>query len=429
MRRFLRGALLSTLPLIFGLSAGYILVQKAWSLAKDPYQDFDIFTEVFFLIENHHVQQSEPDELIHAAIDGMVKQLDEHSHYIPPQQYAVIKKESQGWSVGIGIELNKDRTILRVLNGSPAAIAGIMVGDQITHLDNQDLQNQNLYQIQQLLQGERGSAIQVRFLRNGSEQTLKVIRDNILVTPVNILDLKNDLYYVQLEKFSKGSIRELKTQLFALAKPHEIRGIILDLRDNPGGFVEEGIQLADLFLEEGLIVEVVERDNKITQKYSAQKDPDDITRAKLIILINQNSASASELSAGALHIQNRATLLGTESYGKGSMQKVYEFKNGAALKLTVAHYQLKDELQISPEDPLKPDMEVQGYIENPKQEIIDVIQDLKIETKTKRLLMQRLSLLQTTTSASAIPRNADFQTRLQHDPQLKAAWIRLKKED
>jgi carboxyl-terminal processing protease len=425
MLRYTMGFVYSVLSLGGGLFLGYSMVHTAWSLGKDPYKDFDVFTHVFHIIENKHVETPSSESLIHSAIDGMVEQLDEHSQYIPPEKYKIVKQEADGWSVGIGIELNTEHTILRVIPSSPAAVSGLMVGDQIIHIDQKSIKKKSLKKIQHLLKGERGSLITLTFLRDGNELSKEVIRDNILINVVEVFDLEDHNVYIQLNRFTKGCVSELRNEVQELYQLHKLHGVILDLRDNPGGFVEEGVKLVDLFLEEGLIIDVVGREERHIESYHAEKNHSDIIKAKLIILINGNSASAAELSAGALQANKRAVLIGTKSFGKGSMQQIYEFENGGALKLTISRYLLPEERQIDRKKPLIPDILVSNQLEDPKKELINTIKSLNIDNQKKQLIIQRLSMLQNNRASAPIPRTDDFQYRLNNDPQLKAAWNHL----
>ena len=420
--RFLRGVSYSSLALIGGLTLGYSTVHTAWSLGTDPYKDFDVFTHVFHIIENKHVEQPSSELLIHSAIDGMVDQLDEHSWYIPPEQYKLIQREAEGWSVGIGIEINSERTILRVLPSSPAAIAGLMTGDQLTHIDGTSIKRKSLVKIQHLLKGERGSTVTLRYQRAGKEVEQEVIRDHILLKNVEIFDLGNKNVYIQLNRFKKGCVQEIRNKLQELYPLPTLSGVILDLRDNPGGFVEDGVKLVDLFLEQGTIITVEGRQDVQIASYEAEKNSTDIINAKLLILINNNSASASEITAGSLQVHKRATLIGTKSFGKGSMQQMFEFTNGSALKLTISRYVLPNGYHVDKKTPLEPDIFVSNQLENPKKELIDSIKGLDIPSDKKKFIIQRLSMLSNHRSSAPIPRSEDFQYRLDNDPQLKAAW-------
>lgn len=423
--RLIRGISYSSLALIGGITLGYSTVHTAWSLGTDPYKDFDIFTHVFHIIENKHVEQPSSELLIHSAIDGMVDQLDEHSWYIPPEKYKLVQKEAQGWSVGIGIEINSEHTILRVLPSSPAAIAGLMAGDQITHIDGTSVQRKSVVKIQHLLKGERGSTVTIRYQRAGKEIEQEVTRDHILLKNVEVFDLGNKNVYVQLNRFKKGCVQEIRNKLQELYPLPTIRGVILDLRDNPGGFVEDGVRLVDLFLEQGTIITVEGRQESVVASYEAEKSSADIIEAKLLVLINKNSASASEITAGSLQAHKRAILIGTKSFGKGSMQQMFEFTNGSALKLTISRYVLPNGYHVDKKTPLEPDIFISNQLENPKKELINSIKALNIPPEKKNFIIQRLSMLSNHRAAAPIPRSEDFQYRLDNDPQLKAAWNHL----
>ena len=355
----------------------------------------------------------------------MVDQLDEHSWYIPPEQYKLVQREAEGWSVGVGIEINSEHTILRVIPSSPAAIAGLMAGDQLTQIDGISIKRKSVVKIQHLLKGERGSTVKIHYQRDGIEVEQEVIRDHILLANVEVFDLGNKNVYVQLNRFKKGCVQEIRSKLQELYPLNTISGVILDLRDNPGGFVEDGVRLVDLFLEKGTIITVEGRQETVIASYEAEKNSTDIIDAKLFVLINKNSASASEITAGALQAHKRATLIGTKSYGKGSMQQMFEFTNGSALKLTISKYVLPNGFHIDKRTPLEPDIFVSNQLENPKKELINSIKALDIPLKKKKFIIQRLSMLSNHRSSAPIPRSEDFQYRLDNDPQLKAAWNHL----
>ena len=377
-------------------------------------------------IEENALEEVTLEELTHGAIDGMVKRLDVHSHFMAPKEYSKLRDEAKGWSVGIGILVNRDRTITRVTPHSPAAISGLMVGDQLIEIDGIPVDDDTLYTIQQKLRGERGTIVQLKAYRDGEKRNFEITRDDVKEENVAVLELEPNIYYVRLERFSHGCVEEITDKI----KQQSIApdGILLDLRDNFGGLIDEGIALADLFLEEGTIVELVGREDEVTESYTANAKETDID-ADLVILINSGSASASELAAGALQAHGRAKLVGTPSYGKGSMQKVYEFNGTTALKLTVAQYRLPSGKIVSTEAPLEPDVLISNRLDDPKNSLLEELRHLPVEARVKQRLIQQTTLLSAVQKNAAIPYGGSLAERRNEDPQLDAAWNLMTNND
>jgi carboxyl-terminal processing protease len=426
MLRSLKAFILVSMAFFGGTVCGVQLVRSAWSAGKDPYEPLRLLAMAVHTIQDNALKEITLEELTHGAIDGMVDRLDVHSHFMAPKEYSRLRNEAKGWSVGIGILVNQERTITRVTPHSPAAISGLMVGDQLSEIDGSSVEKETLYSIQQNLLGDRGTVVQLKAYRSGEERSFEVTRDDVKEENVVVLELEPNIYYVRLERFSHGCVDEIIAKL--QEKSIAPDGILLDLRDNFGGLIDEGIALADLFLGEGKIVELVGRDNEVDETYRASLKKTDID-ADLVILINGGSASASELTAGALQSNKRAKLVGGPSYGKGSMQKVYEFNGTTALKLTVAQYRLPSGKFVSTEEPLEPDLLIHNRLDDPKSSLLEELRHLPVEARVKQRLIQQTTLLNAVQKNAAIPYGGSLSERRDEDPQLDAAWKLMTNND
>ena len=415
--------LLVTPMFIGGLFFGFYGVRTAWSQQLRPYESIRLLATALHIIENNAFIQPERDELIDGAIWGMTQQLDQHSKYHSAQEYKKLKQAADGWSVGAGLELNLDHVVMNVLPHGPAELSGIMVGDTLLKIDNHDLNPLKLKEIQALLTGEKGSSLTLLYLRNGKEFSTEVIRDEIKSKPLEMIKISDQDIYIRLDSFKSNIVEELNDYF----SEHNPNRAILDLRENGGGLIDEGIALADFFLSDGEITSLIDREDVVYEQHEA-KEGDAGEYVDLVILINGKSASASELVAGALQQNKRAELVGTPTFGKSSMQKIYEFGESSALRITVSHYLLPDGHKITPEEPLLPDHEVLPHLNDPKKDLFDEINTLNIKSSTKKRLIQRLQLLETQNHSSSIAFGGSFENRRKSDPQLDKAWSLLTKE-
>lgn len=311
-------------------------------------EDFLLFREILEEIRRNYVDEISEKDLIQNAITGMLSNLDAHSIYYSAEDFERIKKQTSGTFAGIGVELqyNADKqalVITKVFNNSPAAMANIQVGDMITAIDNKTISELQGQKSIKLLQGKVGSSVSLLILRNEQSLDLTIIRDTIKTPSLsNSVLYNNEFAYIQLDRFQTDSDQEIISALAELesqARSHQslLRGVILDLRDNSGGLLSASTEVADLFIEEGLITYTLGQADKHQTKYSATKG-DIIQDIPLIILINAQSASGAEIVAGALQDHGRALIIGENSYGKGSVQYAVGLTNGQAIRYTVARY-------------------------------------------------------------------------------------------
>ena len=329
----------------------FVIAHPAWAQeAKSdkqpiPLDDILIFTEVFDKIKKEYVDGAEDKELLRNAIHGMLSGLDPHSNFLEPDAYTDIRISTEGRFGGLGIEVTVDSGLLRIvtpIDGTPAADADIQSGDIIVMIDGAPVRGVNLQDAIDKLRGQPGTKIVLTISRKGTADVFDVslIRAIIKVTSVRGEILEPGFGYARISNFQEATARNLKTQIEKLHKAsgdEGLYGLVLDLRNNPGGVLNGAIEVSDLFLEEGGIVSTRGKNDAEDASYDA-KPGDALNNAPLVVLVNGGSASASEIVAGALQDHNRAIVMGTKTFGKGSVQTVIPMNNGGALKLTTARY-------------------------------------------------------------------------------------------
>lgn len=332
--------------LSIGLSLYLVTVVSAKdNTQEDPYNELKTFTDVLGLVEKNYVEGIELPKLIEGSVKGMVQTLDPHSAYMNKETYKELQVETKGEFGGLGIEITvKDNliTVVSPIEDSPAYRAGVQPGDQIIKIGDEFTRDLTLVDAVKKMRGPKGSPITVSVHREGQKELLPitVIRDIIKVKSVRSRDLEEGIGYIRLAQFQEGSSVEFSAALKGLGeklKDKKLKGLILDLRNDPGGLLNEAVRVSDLFLKDGLVVYTDGRLESQKQKYYAHDDgaePD----FPMIVLVNGGSASASEIVAGALQDAGRAVILGTQSFGKGSVQTILPMDNGGALRLTTALY-------------------------------------------------------------------------------------------
>ena len=311
--------------------------------AKDDetYEGLKIFADVVQLIEKEYVDEVDSKQLIQNAIQGMVQSLDPHSSLLPPDAFEDLQIDTKGKFTGIGIHITmKDGfvTVITPIEDTPAFKAGIKPLDRIVQVDDQPIKD--LRQAVNMMRGPRGTKVKVSIMREGLKEPMdfELIRDDIPIISVKELDLRPGYSYIRLSQFSGSTSQELEDKLKKIESgPVPVKGLILDLRNNGGGLLNAAIEVSDLFLEKGKILSIKGRNKTSTKEYMAT--PNSVSRNyPIVVLINGATASASEIVAGALQDQNRALILGTPSFGKGSVQTVETLRDGSGLKLTIARY-------------------------------------------------------------------------------------------
>ena len=313
---------------------------------SDTYRQLNLFGDIFERVRSHYVEKPDDSKLVEAAINGMLNGLDPHSSYMDPKSFRDMQVQTRGEFGGLGIEVTMEEGLVKVvapIDDTPAAKAGIRANDVITHIDDEAVQGMTLDQAVEKMRGLVNTKIKLRIMRKGADKPIDVAitRDIIRVRSVRSRIEGDDVGYIRITQFNEQTTEGLKkalSDIAALVPPEKLRGYIIDLRNNPGGLLDQAISVSDAFLDRGEIVSTRGRDPEETQRFNAR--PDDLTKGKpIIVLINGGSASASEIVAGALQDQKRATVVGTRSFGKGSVQTIIPLGDGeGALRLTTARY-------------------------------------------------------------------------------------------
>jgi carboxyl-terminal processing protease len=314
--------------------------------AADTYHQLNLFGDIFEMVRSHYVEKPDDSKLVEGAVNGMLNGLDPHSSYMDPKSFRDMQVETHGEFGGLGIEVTMEDGLVKVvtpIDDTPAAKAGIRAGDMITHIDDEAVQGLTLNQAVEKMRGPVNIKIKLKILRKGVDKPLDIAinRETIRVRSVRGQNEGNDVGYVRITQFNeqvadglRKAINDITNQLGA----DKVKGYVIDLRNNPGGLLDQAISVSDAFLERGEIVSTRGRDPEETLRVNAR--PGDLTKGKpVIVLINGGSASASEIVAGALQDHRRATLVGTRSFGKGSVQTIIPMGSGnGALRLTTARY-------------------------------------------------------------------------------------------
>lgn len=360
-----------TLVLAAGVAlVGLLIVGVAAALPKkySPYHKLDIITRVLTYIENNYVEEVSQEELVYGAVKGMVRALDPHSGFLTPEEYKDIKVETRGEFGGIGVEVEfRDGRLMVIapVHGSPAEKAGLRAGDAIVAIEGNSTANMSLDDAIHRMRGKPGTRVRITVERaewpRGRE--IEIVRDVIRTVAVTSQMLEPGYGYIAIKQFNEKVTKQTEEQLVGLERQAggKLRGLILDLRNNPGGLFDQAVRVADLFLESGIIVKTVGRYGKVLDEERARPRGTH-SGFPMIVLVNAGSASASEIVAGALQDHGRAVIVGTRTFGKGSVQTLIEFpQDGSALKLTIARYYTPKGRSIQ-ERGIQPDVVVEPMV-------------------------------------------------------------------
>ena len=353
---------------------------------NDLYDKIDLFGEVFEKVKKDYVDEVNQSEMMDSAINGVLQSLDPYSSYMSPEIFREMQTDTRGEFGGLGIEIGMEAGVVKVISpidDTPAANAGIKAGDYIVKIGSSQVQGKSLMEAVKLMRGPVGTSIELTIKRKNVKKPLKfkITRKIIEVKSVNskILGNKKNLGYIRLKSFNENSDKQFLKAVKEFKKNSKIKGYILDLRNNPGGLLAQAINITDIFLDNGEIVSTKGRKSSETRKFFARKG--DETKGKpIIVLINNGSASASEIFAGALKDHKRAIILGENSYGKGSVQSIVPLSNGGGMRLTISKYYLPSGDSIS-EVGVVPDILVE-----------EIGEDFKINTKSDNQLNYALDL-------------------------------------
>ena len=372
--------------IILFLVISIFCIKNSYSASEENiYEKIDLFSEVLNKINKEYVDEVDQSEAMDAAINGVLQSLDPYSAYMSPESFQNMQTETSGEFGGLGIEVSMESGVVKVispLDDSPAYEAGVKAGDYIVKINDIQVQGKTLSEAVEIMRGPVGSDIEITVRRRGVKKALvfSITRKIIKIRSVKSKILENNIGYIRLTAFNENSGKQIKRKLNEFNDNEKIKGFILDLRNNPGGLLSQAIKISDFFLSSGEIVSTKSRQESENRKWFA-KDGDILNGKTLLVLINNGSASASEIVAGALKDHKRAILVGENSYGKGSVQSIIPLKNKGAIRLTISNYYLPSGKSIS-EVGVTPDIVVSEETD-----------DFRIDTETDNQLSYAIKLL------------------------------------
>lgn len=390
------------------------------------YKQLELFSNILSILQEHYVEEINTKEALNGAIRGLLFSLDPHSSYLPPESYRDLQDETRGSFTGIGIEVtikNDLLTIVSPIADTPADQAGLKANDIILEIDEKKTKNMTPYEAIEKLRGPAGTFVSLSIHREGWDEPKKMTikREIIPVQSVKAEFLAPGYVYSRITKFQHHTGNEFKAALQTLKGKGQINGLILDLRNNPGGLLHQAVSVADLFLEKGKIVYTKGRKADQNTVFNAHGGGEKRSYP-LVILVNEGSASAAEIVAGAIQAHKRGIIVGTQTFGKGTVQTVIPLPDGAGLRMTTALYYTPDDRSIQAKG-IKPDVEVPF--------VASIVPDQETSEKTARKSVKEADLTnhfpyrqeEMTTSEKD---NASLEAKLQKDNQLRTAYNILK---
>ena len=339
--------------IIFFIFILLTLTSNTANSKNDLYEKIDLFGEVLENIKKDYVDDVDQSKMMDSAINGVLQSLDPYSAYMSPELFKEMQTDTKGEFGGLGIEIGMESGVVKVISpidDTPAAKAGIKAGDFIVKIGKEQVQGKSLLEAVKLMRGPVGTSINLTIRRKNVKKPLEfqITRKIIEVQSVSskVIGKEKNLGYIRLKSFNENSDKQFLKSVKEFEKKSKIKGYVLDLRNNPGGLLTQAINITDFFLEDGEIVSTKGRKTSETRKFFARKG--DETKGKpIIVIINNGSASASEIFAGALKDHKRAIILGESSYGKGSVQSIIPLRNGGGMRLTISKYYLPSGKSIS----------------------------------------------------------------------------------
>lgn len=333
------------------------------AFAQERYADLQNFSKVLNLVQQYYVEEVDTKKLIYGAIKGMLRELDPHTNFMPPEMFKDFETETSGEFGGLGIEISIQSGVLTIISpieDAPAWEAGIKAGDKVIAVDGNSTKGLSLVETSALMRGKKGSKVILRVVREGEEQPrdITVVRGNVKIKSVKYTDMGDNYAYVKITSFIENTSKDLEKILENHLKNHKgkIEGLMIDMRRNPGGLLDQAIKVSDMFLKEGTIVSTIGRSKKDKEVAVATKTGK-YTDFPIVILVNEYTASASEIVSGALQDNKRALIVGERTFGKGSVQSVVKLGDGSGLKLTVARYYTPSGVSIQAEG-IHPDINI-----------------------------------------------------------------------
>jgi carboxyl-terminal processing protease len=337
-KAFIAAAVLAALTLSLGGTSA--------SKAVDPattYEHLKLFTDVLAIIQNQYVDETEPREVLYGAIRGMLKTLDPHSSFLDPESYKEMQVETSGSFGGLGIEItirDDQLTVVAPIEGTPAYRAGIQPGDRIVKIEGLPTKDMTLVDAVKKMRGPKGTKVTITIQRDGAKepQDISVVREIIQVQSIKTTEIEPGLGYVRIRQFQERTAKDMEAGIDKLEKTGRFAGLVLDLRNNPGGLLSAAVDVSEKFLGDGKLVVYTEgRVRNQNMRFLAHaRHP--ITEVPIVVLVNQGSASASEIVAGAIQDHGRGVVLGQQTFGKGSVQTIIPLADGSGLRLTTAKY-------------------------------------------------------------------------------------------
>ncbi len=356
-----------TFILAFALLLSLFMMAEAGfqvrAFAQDRYADLQNFTKVLNLVEQYYVEEVDTKKLLYGAIKGMLRELDPHTNFMPPDIFKDFETETTGEFGGLGIEISVTNGILTIISpieDTPAWEAGIKPGDKVIAVDGHSTKGLSLVEASQLMKGKRGTKVVLRIVRDSEDEPkdIAITRGSVKIKSVKYTNLDDGYAYIKITSFIENTAKDLEKAIDAHIKNNKkMEGLVIDMRRNPGGLLDQAVKVSDMFLKEGIIVSTIGRNKKDKEVLSASKKGR-FTDFPVIILVNEYTASASEIVSGALQDNKRALIAGQRTFGKGSVQSVVKLGDGSGLKLTVARYYTPSGISIQAEG-IKPDIEIE----------------------------------------------------------------------
>ena len=376
------------------------------ALAEVPLEKIQVFAEVFERIRSSYVEEISDEALLDSAIRGMLNDLDPHSSYLPPTDFEDIREDTRGEFGGLGIEVARDNGLIRVvtpIDGTPAAEAGLKPGDLIFKIDEQDIRGTPLSEAIEMLRGQVDSTVALEIMRNGEELTFELTRALISVTSVRGQFIEPCFAWIRISQFQEDTGPETLARLTSLDEQTPLQGVVLDLRNNPGGVLGAAVGVVNAFVDGGVVVSTKPRIATQGTEFRAKVSDFNFDQVPLVVLINEGSASASEIVAGAIQDMRREVVMGTQSFGKGSVQTMLQLPDQSALKLTTSLYYTPSGRSIQ-NNGILPDIRVeQGTLDVEENPFAFRERDLN-----KRLDNPTDALIESDTEANALTEN-DYQ--------------------
>jgi carboxyl-terminal processing protease len=392
---------------------------------EDTYRQLETFANVLSILQENYVEEIKAKEAIEGAIQGLLLSLDPHSSYMKAESYQEFRSETQGSFTGIGIEITLRDNVITVISpiaDTPAAKAGIKAHDKIMRINGESTKNFTPLDAVKTLRGPKGSTVTISIFRDGFKelQDFELIRDTIPLKSVKSFVLKPGFGYIRVANFQSNTTREFKDHLAQLQDNGPLNGLVLDLRNNPGGLLNQAVRLTDIFLDEGLIVYTRGRNKEQDLTYQAHKNNSSL-EFPLVLLVNEGSASASEIVAGAIQDHQRGVIVGSKTFGKGSVQTIIPLPDGAGLRMTTARYYTPKGRSIQATG-IIPDVEV-AYSEYVPEENNDSPGTTIFREED---LNNHITNTETSDNAAAGELDEEIENMLMVDNQLKSAFNILK---